>query len=431
MNIIDYIVCLLMVLVYDNLTKYLTDLKSDSKIKNVLVILVTTSLIIVNYAYSLNFFKIINTLLILTIFINLSLKVSLNRSVIISFFIELFFVISESIFTFTILFINEKSINYFIDNYFGSIVSNISILIMVIILVRNRFSKKIYRHINKFFEKLNQGMFYILFFVFIFIYNVYAAQFYFGLNTYLLLVLSAIIIFIFLIFLILYFIDKLNYVDMLTKYNGNLNTLKELEKLVDNFRISNHENKNRLLTVRGMTTNKKVHNYIDSIVNVNTSNDNIILKDVSGIPSGGLKGLICSKLIKITNSNIEYDLNVDRQLKVLNLDILSDKTILDICDIVSVYIDNAIEAQDSMKDRYIIIDIYLEDENLIISITNPYTGIISDDIYKKGKSTKGKNRGFGLTLVKKIAKNNHKLSIKYDVTDTEFTQYLYIKIKEN
>ena len=50
------------------------------------------------------------------------------------------------------------------------------------------------------------------------------------------------------------------------------------------------------MTIRNMTTSKKIIKFIDSILNNNINDSSKIMKETSSIPSGGLRGLVYSKL---------------------------------------------------------------------------------------------------------------------------------------
>ena len=51
-----------------------------------------------------------------------------------------------------------------------------------------------------------------------------------------------------------------------------------------------------------------------------------------------------------------------------------------------------------------------------------------DKIYEEGYSTKGKDRGYGLALVKKIVDSNDKFENQIEISKTLFSQILSIEI---
>jgi len=72
---------------------------------------------------------------------------------------------------------------------------------------------------------------------------------------------------------------------------------------------------------------------------------------------------------------------------------------------------------------------YKENKNIVISISNNYSGNINiDKIIKKGYTTKGKGRGYGLTLVKEIIDKNRMLEENKEIVNNYYIQNLIVKI---
>ena len=108
---------------------------------------------------------------------------------------------------------------------------------------------------------------------------------------------------------------------------------------------------------------------------------------------------------------------------------IDDSTMLDICKIIGVYLDNSIQAVTNLKEKYINIDMYIDGEILVISISNNYGGIIElDKLEESGYTLKGEEHGYGLTLAKEIIESNKKLSNEKRISKDTFTQILKIKM---
>ena len=211
------------------------------------------------------------------------------------------------------------------------------------------------------------------------------------------------------------------------KCDLNILSLRELEQVLNNYRVDNHENKNQLLTIRNMTSNKKVINFIDTILNNKIKDNANIMHETSILPSGGIRGLIYSKMLVMANKDIECELDVEQAIRIVDMKEYSDELVLDICKILGIFLDNAIEEVETLDDKYIFIEMYMEDKSIITSITNTYNHDLDpDDIYQLGYSTKGKNHGYGLSLVRKIINKNDKLNTYHKISDNEFTQILEI-----
>ena len=176
-------------------------------------------------------------------------------------------------------------------------------------------------------------------------------------------------------------------------------------------------------------TNKKAISYIDSIVDNKLKDDEKIMYEASKIPAGGLRGLVYSKILTMKDLNIKYNLKISNDIKTVDLIKIDDYLMLDICKIIGVYLDNAIQEVENLEQKYINIELYLDCENLVISISNNYKGVIEiDKIEQKGYSSKGKNHGYGLALAKDIIENNKHLLNEKRITKEIFSQILKIKM---
>ena len=130
------------------------------------------------------------------------------------------------------------------------------------------------------------------------------------------------------------------------------------------------------------------------------------------------------------NLKIKYRINISKDVKTANLiEIFDDSILLDICRITGVFIDNAIQAVTDLKDKYLDIDMYKDDNFLVIAISNNYIGNIElDRLDERGYTTKSKGHGYGLSLVKEIINKNNRLKNERKLSKNIFTQILKIKM---
>ena len=160
--------------------------------------------------------------------------------------------------------------------------------------------------------------------------------------------------------------------------------------------------------------------------------DEKLLFKMAVIPSGGLRASIYSEIMKIKDNNINYSLDIDKKLRTIDLIELDTNAIVDICKIIGVFIDNAIDETKKLKKKNIEISLYLEKGKLNIKVSNYYKGNIDiNKISNPGYTTKGKGHGYGLSLVKEIVKNNNLFENKVQINRDLFSQILIIKYKKS
>ena len=213
------------------------------------------------------------------------------------------------------------------------------------------------------------------------------------------------------------------------KYNVAIKSLNDFEEMMSKYRVANHENKNLLLTIRAMILNKEkdIPKYIDSIIEDKYEDDEKLMFKMAIIPSGGLRATIYSSILKIKDNNIKYDLVIDKKIKTLDLIELDTNTTIDICKIIGVFIDNAIDETKKLNDGNIAISIYIGDKKLNIKISNMIKDKIEiDRIYNEGYTTKDEGHGYGLSLVRKIINNNNLLQNTAEINKNTFSQILTI-----
>lgn len=386
--------------------------------------------IIFNYIFVSDLIRPIISVLILIIFCSCILEQVTNKSIVLAIYSQIIIIIAEILFLIIIVLFFGANGENIVNNYYGNIFSNIVISLIAILISKIKYIRTIYNKIILITDKINKKHLLFVIIVLAFIASFLTAFFYYKINLAFLLIFNMSVVIIYFIFTYYYFKANNNYIKVYDKYNMTLNSLKEYEDILSRYRISNHENKNQLLTIRSMVKNKKVVSYIDEIVENKIKDNEKLMFDSMVVPEGGLRGLIYSKMLLMKENNIDFDLCVDKALKTTDLSIISDELMLNICNIVGVYLDNAVEAVKYLDEKYIIIEIYLDD-TLNIAITNNYEGSIDlDNIDNVGYSTKGDSHGYGLSLVKEIISKNKCITSNRTISDDEFTQEIKIKCKK-
>ncbi len=237
-----------------------------------------------------------------------------------------------------------------------------------------------------------------------------------------------------LIFVALYFKENSDRNKLIHQYDKLLGHVQAYEKLIIEKSKDQHEYKNQLIMLRGFINknNKKAIEYVDQLLDISKKDINYNwLTKLNNIPSGGLKGLIYYKVSQMQEKNIEVYIDISNNLEKKENWVTCDKYLRDISRVIGVYIDNAIEAAIHANKKYVIIEAELVDKDIVFSFSNTYSGSVDiSNIDSAGFSTKGKGKGYGLSLVKDIINKNDNLEQQREINGIYFVQKLIIKGNE-
>jgi len=216
------------------------------------------------------------------------------------------------------------------------------------------------------------------------------------------------------------------------KYDALIEFMKSYEEVIDNQRIEHHENKNQLINIKAkLIDNDKqgsIIKYIDSILNEKTEFKKEKYSKLKYLPANGFKGMFYYKISKAEEIGINVMINISKSVEKSLLHELDTNYYKQLCRIIGVYLDNAIEASIISNAKLIGIEIYCNDIGVCIIISNSYGNLVNkEEINKLRFSTKGKGRGYGLSLVKNIINSNKRFMVETEVTDKLFIQKLIIK----
>lgn len=403
--------------------------KLDVKNKKIyLIYCFQTILIILNYTFVDNIIKVLITFLIMAFMCKILFK---NKKFIecicIVFVVEIFIILSEFIFMFCMSIVKEINNAELIQIMQGEILTNLIISMIFLLILFSTIPNKLYQLIFKFTDNIsvNKMVIYVSLPIVVITFIFYLS--YYNLNDYITLFVNIFVSLIYIIIIFLVINNESKYNKIHSKYIATISELEDYEKLINEYRVINHENKNQLNCIKGMTNNKKVHSYINEIMENKQSENKEILNQALLIPTGGLRGLLYSKMVVMKNKNISYRLYVDKKINSKLIKNISSKTILDICQIIGVFIDNAIEAVENCNNKMIIVNIYKLDD-IVIEIINNFTEEFDiNKIDKLGYTTKDGMHGYGLSLVNKILKANSNLLNERTIKDKMFKQKLIIK----
>lgn len=241
-------------------------------------------------------------------------------------------------------------------------------------------------------------------------------------------------VFTFILILLYLFKQKIENEKISKKYDELLDVMKSYESDIEEQRTLRHETKNEFATIKcklqDKEDNKTIIEYIDSVIGEKGKASSTKYSKFKYLPSNGLKGFFYYKFIEAEKKGINVSINISKQIENSFLKDIETKDFKDLARIIGVYLDNAIEASSTSEGKKLGIEMYLIKEKIELIITNTFNNEINlDKIGKESFSTKGKHRGHGLLLVKKILSENNMFEAKNEIRGNIYIQGL--KIKDN
>ena len=425
-----FIPCLISGITYIYLYKKITESKINFKI-DINFYLLLVLLIFLSNVFLENSIKFIINIFLIILLTKVIYKKQIYYLFSVSILLQLIVFISELIYsTLMISILGEISNFFYQTNYF--FISNLAICCISIIIINLHFVSNKIKNILCYTERIDKFTKYIILlilvtiinFLLLFIYNDFNNKYYPFLNFIL------IVFYVTICYMLLK--EKTRNIVYREENEILLSNLNEYEKMLDYQRINNHENKNQLLVVKSMIEkkNKKTLEYINEIIKEKREDNEVIYTKAKRIPSGGLQGLIYQKMLLMQENNIEVILDVSTQVRKIDLTNISSKMNYDICRIVGIILDNAIEetCKFNKKDREIIISMYV-DEFFFIEVSNRIKDNFDiNKISEKGYTTKTKGHGYGLSLLTKIVNENNNIYNEIRIVNNIFTQIVKIKM---
>mgnify|MGYP002553327841 FL=1 len=406
--------------------------KNKFNVKNMLTyVLILIPLLLVVYIC----FDGITRLLLNIIFTIMALyltifKKDISNSVYYALSYELLAYICEIIISVIFVSIFKINMNSYKEFQFSLLIFSICNCIFIYLLSKNRFICKSVRRLNEIIKRNNKEWIYILIIMIILslllVFN--NNNLGYGIDYY---INAGMVIFV--VFSLIYVIyNKFQKQAIEDKYNESMEYVLRYEKIINDQGKKNHEYNNQLMVIKGYINNpERLSEYLDEVIGEHKTGQNYTVKQLGFLPDGGVKGLLYHKLSKMEDNNIKYYLYVDQNLKDKDIENFDLKTYRDLTKLLGVFLDNAIDAALKSEEKEIEVELKDKDDCLLLTISNTYDK--NTDINKVGKSgftTKGVGHGFGLSIVKDIAKTNSEIETFSSKESDKFIQTAMIYYKK-
>lgn len=211
-------------------------------------------------------------------------------------------------------------------------------------------------------------------------------------------------------------------------YNRLQEYTNQIENMYSSLRSFKHDYSNIMLSMSGYieaNDMEGLRDYFDKEIlplSKNITKNTAHINQLFNIKTTELKSIISSKLLYAIELNINVSIEVTDEVTSIPMDTL------DLCRVIGIFLDNAIEATletDRPTIRFALINL---DTEYIFIISNTFLekGIPYATLSKPNVSTKGVNRGIGLYNAHEIiAKYNH-VFLDTEIKNKSFVQRLQI-----
>jgi len=397
---------------------------------NIIILLVSVILHTFIFLYLNGTIKTILLCIVFTLTLKILFKTSYGKSLISSIIYIVLLIIPDLLILIvaTQLFVSKE---FYYTNIAGTVLGNILVSGTMIILLY--ILRKPLRKLINYNFSTNKKIIFItsltLISILIFFYNLINV---FRLSNniigYLFVIVTLVIILYYL------FRQKIENESILKKYDDLLNVMKSYESDIEEQRTMIHETRNELMTIKSKINDKEkeasIIKYIDSIIGDKVSSNMSKYSKFMYLPSNGIKGFFYYKFMEAEKNGIQVSVNISKKIENSFLGNLETKDFKDLVRIIGVYLDNAIEASSESKEKKLGIEIYLIKDDIDIIISNTYENKIEKNkIGIERFTTKGKNRGHGLLLVKHILNSNSIFDSNNEIINNLYIQKLKIKNK--
>lgn len=209
------------------------------------------------------------------------------------------------------------------------------------------------------------------------------------------------------------------------QYDQQQDYIRTIDSLINDFRRLKHSYSNTIYSFYGYIQKGDLEGlkaYYAEVANEAKRMDSSLLLLLQRIKVYAVFGLLWNKINEAEGRGIDVGVRVINEIREAGM------KLTDLCEVLGNYLDNAIDAAAASDIKKMNINLADDEEYLTISIENTYDGYVDvKEIQKKGYSTKGNGRGFGLTITNQILSKYENVLHNTFAEDGLFKQELVIK----
>ncbi|MGB4626477.1 MAG: GHKL domain-containing protein, partial [Erysipelotrichaceae bacterium] len=169
---------------------------------------------------------------------------------------------------------------------------------------------------------------------------------------------------------------------------------------------------------------KQVYKEILVKANMDLNQSNYSIAELSNISNTAIKSVLSAKLMSAEQKGVQVSLEIKKPIVTFIIETL------DYVRILSIILDNAIEAAEQSEEKQLKIALFVDNMQLITVVINSKVeddDVAIDKMFNSDFSTKGTERGTGLYNVKKILEKYRIATIDTELGKKELKQTLIIR----
>jgi len=226
--------------------------------------------------------------------------------------------------------------------------------------------------------------------------------------------------------------EKIMINNKMKEYNGLLEFMNTYESEIEKNKVQNHEIKNQFITIESMVKDEvkkeTILEYVQGLIKEHIDIDSIQYSELKYLPLNGIKGLISYKIAEAEAKGINVSIMVEKGIEKSKISDLRSDEFKKLGILLGVYLDNAIEAAVTSKNKNLGIELHLKEDDVLIVISNSFNNTITID-KKTGKriSSKGEGRGHGLQLANQVVVKSNRFNAQSEIIGNLYIQRITVK----
>ena len=398
--------------------------KFEFTLKNIILVLISTALFVLNTCFNIIVSKTLISFFIFVIFSKLVFHDDMRTTISSSLLYFLIMLFSEFMLTAFIVVITKFTYLEFNNN--GIVKGLFTIIVSAITYFTCRF--KFIKRANDKLIELSKNNYVYLLLIFLTITFVITLSTKLAIDyNYQKYILDVIVLIIFASILSFALFKNYKANKESDEKENLLEFISKYEKIIDENRINKHEMLNNLIILRSFKNknSKEYNKVLDDLIVTYDNNSDACVKNISKLPTG-LKGILYYKVNDMRKKGINLNINISKRVSSPLEKLPADEYVI-LSKILGIVMDNALEASLKSEEKIIVIEVFEEAGNVIISIENTYSIKVNiNDLKKKNFSTKGKNRGLGLYIANILLKKSKHITMEQKAEEL-FTTIITIK----